>query len=161
MKKFKVILNIGLIVIAIACVTLSAVLLKQKVGLLQQLNEKQFQIDVVEEENQKLTADNDGLKRDLEANKEMQQNFTQLKADLEAKLKATEERAAAMEADLKDAQWKLEQLKTENTALTKENETLKAKQTNPAPQKTEPVKQDASASPKVEQEPVKKKFLFF
>ena len=156
MKKFKAILNIGLIVIAIACVGACAFLLKQKVALLQQLNEKQFQIDVVEEENQKLTGENDGLKRDLEANKEMQQNFTQLKTDLENKLKSAEEKAVVMEADLKDAQWKLEQLKTENTSLTKENETLKAKQSAPAPKPQ--AEASSTAAPK---EPPKKKLFFF
>jgi len=156
MKNLKVVLNIGLVVIAIICVVLSAFLLKQKVELLQQLNEKQFQIDVVEEENQKLTGENDGLKRDLEANKEMQQNFTQLKADLEAKLKAGEERSAAMEADLKDAQWKLEQLKTENAALAKTNEELKAKQSAPAPKP-----QAETPSTTAPKETPKKKLLFF
>jgi chromosome segregation ATPase len=156
MKNFRTILNIFLIVIAIACVAACAFLLKQKVALLQQLNEKQFQIDVVEEENQKLTGENDGLKRDLEANKEMQQNFTQLKADLEAKLKAGEERSVAMEADLKDAQWKLEQLKQENATLTKENETLKAKQSAPAPKPQ--AETPPTAAPK---DPPKKKLLFF
>jgi regulator of replication initiation timing len=156
MKNFKGILNIGLAVIVIACVAISAFLLKQKVALLQQLDEKQFQIDVVEEENQKLTSENDSLKRDLEANKEVQQNFTQVKSDLEAKLKAAEERSTVMEADLKDAQWKLEQLKTENIALTKENETLKAKQSAPAPKPQ--AEASSSAAPK---EPPKKKLFFF
>ena len=156
MKNFKGILNIGLVVIVIACVAISAFLLKQKVALLQQLDEKQFQIDVVEEENQKLTSENDSLKRDLEANKEVQQNFTQVKSDLEAKLKAAEERSTVMEADLKDAQWKLEQLKTENTSLTKENETLKAKQSAPAPKPQ--AEASSTAAPK---EPPKKKLFFF
>ena len=156
MKNFRAVLNIFLVVITIACVGACAFLLKQKVGLLQQLNEKQFQIDVVEEENQKLTADNDGLKRDLDANKEMQQNFTQLKTDLENKLKSAEERATVMEADLKDAQWKLEQLKTENTALTKENEALKTKQSAPAPKPQ--AETPSTAAPK---DPPKKKLLFF
>lgn len=156
MKNFKGILNIGLAVIVIACVAISAFLLKQKVALLQQLDEKQFQIDVVEEENQKLTSENDTLKRDLEANKEVQQNFTQVKSDLEAKLKAAEERSTVMEADLKDAQWKLEQLKQENAVLTKENETLKAKQSAQAPKP-----QAEKSSPAAPKETPKKKFFFF
>jgi uncharacterized protein (DUF3084 family) len=159
MKKPNLILNIFLAILAIAGFSFSAFLYKQKVDLAEQLKQKQFQIDVEEEENQKLTSENEAMKRDVEANKELQQNFTQIKADLEDKLKAGEDKVATLEADLKDVQWKLEQLKTENTALSKENESLKAQAKDSASKVQQP--QSTPGSSKVETEPPKKKFIFF
>lgn len=158
MNKPKIILNILPAFVAIACLAFSAVLLKQKTDLLAQLKEKQFQIDVVEEENQKLSAENEASKRDLEANKEMQENIGQIKTDLENKLKVSEEKVTTLEADLKDAQWKLEQLKSENATLIKDIESLKASPKESA-QKVQ--QQETISSPKTENAPPKKKFILF
>jgi chromosome segregation ATPase len=159
MNNFKTVLNIFLIVIALAACAFSAVLFRQKAELSQQLKEKQFQIDVEEEENQKLTAENESLKRDLDARKELQENFAQIKTELEDKLKTSEEKTSTLEADLKDVQWKLEQLKNENNALTKEIESLKA-QAKADARKVQP--QPATTPTKAEAAPPKaKKFIFF
>lgn len=161
MKKTKTILNIILVLIALSGLTLSVILFGQKADLLVQLNEKQLQVNVVEEENQKLTSDNEALKRDLEANKELQQNFSQIKTDLEDKLKASEDKIISLEADLKDNLWKLEQLKAENAALAKELESLK-NQLKPEAQKNPQPGTSSGYAAQTEKEPAKqKKFLFF
>ena len=82
MSKPKLILIISLVIAAFAGLSTAAFFFKQKTDLAEQLKQKQFQVDVVEEENQRLTAENESLKRDLEANKELQQNFTQIKTGL-------------------------------------------------------------------------------
>ena len=125
MKNTKLIIRIICGIIIVGSVSFSLLLLKDRNDLAQALKERQFQIDVVNEENQKLAAENESLRRDAEAKKELQQNFTQIKADLDEKVKAGEDKVAELEADLKDVQWKLEQVNAENNTLAKENAALK------------------------------------
>ncbi len=126
MKNTKLIIRIICGIIIVGSVSFSLLLLKDRNDLAQALKERQFQIDVVNEENQKLAAENESLRRDAEAKKELQQNFTQIKSDLDEKVKAGEDKVAELEADLKDVQWKLEQVNAENNTLAKENAALKA-----------------------------------
>ena len=156
MSKSNTILNISLVVVAVAAFSFSAALFRQKAALEEQLKQKQFQIDVEEEENQKLASENEAMKRDLEANKELQQNFTEIKTDLENKLTVSDGKVGVLESDLKDSQWKLEQLKTENAALIKDNETLKAQAKS-----AQKIQKSTSASSKDETEAPKKKFILF
>lgn len=111
---------------------MGVLLLKERNSLLKSLKEKEFQAEVLGEENKKLLNENEALKRDIESKAEIQENVLQKNTELTKGLQASEEKMMKLDMELKSALQRIEELnseiaavKNDNIALKAENESLK------------------------------------
>lgn len=118
MKKYKIILVILLVAVALFSTFKYILTLKEKYALLANLNLLKMQVIALEKEKQNLL-------QTIEKEKELQQKLTQENLGLKDSLKTSEEKLAEFNTDLIQAQKTIEELSSQITAIKLENTALK------------------------------------
>ena len=121
MKKVKITLSAFLAFIVIFCISTYILLLKERNGLLRSLKEREFQVEVLAEENRNLANENEALKREIESKNEIQENFMQKSSQLGKRGEVNKARLTRAINYLKAAARKIKRLNSEISVLNKEN----------------------------------------